>query len=109
MKSLLTSAIVFTVVLTSACSTMAVQETMENNDPKAMFEMQLSKAEAAYKEVDAQGGAWRDTEETLEAAKKAAESQNYEKALELANDVLSESMLAKQQSDSQKNAKPWVF
>lgn len=109
MKSLFLSAALFSVALVSGCSTMDMQETVESGDPKALFEAQISKAEAAFKEVDAQGGGWRDTEETIEAAKKAAESQNYAKAVELVTMAMDEVQLAKAQSDSQKNAKPWQF
>lgn len=88
---------------TSACATMGTGGTQDQ------YAETLSQAESAYSMANETGGAWRDTSELIDSAKKEAQQNNYDKALELAKSALNESQLAKQQNESEKKAGPWLF
>ena len=64
----------------------------------------ISEAEAAAEKADSVGFLWRDTEAMIEEAKKAAEAENYDKALKLAEEARRQSELAYQQYLDQRDA-----
>jgi hypothetical protein len=76
---------------------------------KAQFEELYAKAEKALKELSSAGGAWAYTDETLAEARKLADQQDYDKAIKLTKDVMSETDIALQQFQSQKQAGPYLF
>ena len=80
-----------------------------DSNAEEQYSLVIVEAEKAYKAADSAGSAWRDTKETIEAAKQEAVSNNFSKALALANIALQESKNALQQSEDQKNAGPWLF
>ena len=90
-------------LLTSACATMG------SGGAQDQYVETIAQAETAYKAVNKSGGAWRDTGEMIDTAKKEAQQENYEKALELATSALNESHLANQQMENEKKAGPWLF
>jgi hypothetical protein len=96
--------------LTGCASSGEVAETASaGSDLKSQYEKILKDAESAYKAVDQAGGAWAYTEDKMADAKKAAAANDFGKALELAKDAYDESLLAKQQSEGQVNAGPYLF
>jgi len=66
----------------------------------------IDNAVAANKQAASIGYEWRDAEELIDDAKKAAEAGDNDKALSLANEARSEGDLAYEQGLSQKNAGP---
>lgn len=64
----------------------------------------ISEAEAAAEKADAVGYLWRDTEGMIEEARKAAEAQEYQKAIELANEARRQSEAAYRQYLDQRDA-----
>lgn len=66
----------------------------------------IDEAVAANQNAASIGYEWRDANEFIEEAKKAAEEGDKEKALSLANKAKSEGDLAYEQGLSQKNAGP---
>lgn len=90
-------------LMTGACATMGTGGTQDQ------YAETIAQAESAYNEVNKSGGAWRDTGEMIESAKKEAQQENYDKALELATSALNESRLASQQKENEKKAGPWLF
>lgn len=90
-------------LMTSACATMG------SGSAQDQYAETIAQAESAYKAVEKSGAAWRDTGELIESAKKEAQQENYEKALDLATSALNESQLASQQNESQMKAGPWLF
>ena len=66
--------------------------------PKAQeASVAISEAEAAAEKADSVGYLWRDTESMLEQARAAAEAENFEKAIELADEARRQADLAYQQ------------
>ena len=110
-RLLLPASLAATLLLLTACgSTGDVAESASGgSDSKSQYEKVMKDAEAAYKEVDKAGGAWAYTEDTLGEAKKAAEANDFAKALELAKEAYDQSVLAKQQFEGQVNAGPYLF
>ena len=110
-KVLLAAALAAFLLWLSACgSSGEVAETASaGSDLKAQYEKTLKDAEAAYKAVDQVGGAWAYTEDKMAEAKKAAEANDFGKALALAKEAYDESLIAKQQFDGQVNAGPYLF
>ena len=78
-------------------------------DAQSQFEQLAKDAEATYKQALGMDNVWRDTEEKLDDAKKAAKSGDYDKAITLAKEVKEESLLAIEQAKLQKNAGPTLF
>ncbi|MDR9435446.1 MAG: hypothetical protein RI563_01110 [Thiohalophilus sp.] len=70
------------------------------------YEQAMAAAQSAYDKVYAVEFAWRDTEDLMKAAKKAAEKGEYDKAIELANQSRQESEIAYNQYLEQKGAGP---
>ncbi|WP_455209889.1 hypothetical protein [Kaarinaea lacus] len=104
------SVVAFLLLLTACGSTGEVTETTPaSSDLKSQYEKTIIEAESAYKSVDQAGGAWAYTEEKLDESKKAAEANDYAKALELAKEARDQSLLAKQQFESQVTAGPTLF
>ena len=105
--------IAISMVLFAACSIMegdsSEQGTAMSSGAKAQFEEVYAKAEKALKQVSDAGGAWAYTEDTLKEARSLAEKQDYDKAIKLTKDVITESEIALQQHESQKNAGPYLF
>lgn len=110
-RLLLTTSLAASLLLFTACgSTGEVAETASgDSDLKSQYEKTIGEAETSYKAVDQVGGAWAYTEEKIDEAKKAAETKDYAKALELAKEAHDESLLAKQQLEGQVNAGPTLF
>ena len=110
-KPFLLASLAASILLLTACgSTSEVTETAAGgSDLKFQYEKTIKDAETAYKTVDQAGGAWVYTEEKMAEAKKAAEANDYAKALELAKEAHDQSLLAKQQFDNQSNAGPTLF
>jgi uncharacterized protein (DUF58 family) len=63
----------------------------------------IAAAEAAVKQADSVGFAWRDSEKMITAAKEAAQKQDFATAVKLANTAEKQGKLAFQQSQDQKN------
>ena len=101
------------VVLFAACSMMEGDSSEEgapmSSGAKAQFEEVYAKAEKVLKQVSDAGGAWAYTEDTLKDARSLAEKQDYDKAIKLAKDAITESEIALQQHESQKSAGPYLF
>jgi outer membrane murein-binding lipoprotein Lpp len=109
-KVLLPAALAASMLLAACGSTGDVAETASaGSDLKTQYEKALKEAESAYKAVDQVGGAWAYTEEKMDEAKKAAETNDFAKALQLAKEAYDESMIAKQQFEGQVNAGPYLF
>ena len=110
-RVLLPAALAASLLWLTACgSSGSVAETASvGPDLKTQYEKTLKDAESAYKAVDQVGGAWAYTEDKMADAKKAAEANDFSKALELAKEAYEESLLAKQQSEGQVNAGPYLF
>ncbi|MDH5546155.1 MAG: hypothetical protein OEZ43_11210 [Gammaproteobacteria bacterium] len=98
-----------TMVLIGAASTVLFACATTGGGSSTEYEAAIAEAESAYKSVNSAGGAWRDTGDMIDAAKKEAGDGNYGKATSLAKEALEESKLAAQQLESQKNAGPWLF
>ena len=99
------SAYLFTLFATvSACSS-----TPSSNEGGGDFSAQLESTVAAYNALDKQGGAWRDTKEMLDNAKKAMDANDTAKANKLLSAAKSEVESAKAQMEQQKNAGPYLF
>jgi hypothetical protein len=97
-------------VLFTACSSTGKQnEAGVVTDSKAQFDKAIKEAESAFKAVDQVGGGWAFTEEMIDEAKKAASANDYGKALQLAKEAYDQSIMAKQQHESQVNAGPTLF
>lgn len=64
----------------------------------------IGEAEAAAEKADAVGYLWRDTEEMIEEAKKAAEAREYDKAVQLAEEARRQSDQAYRQYLDQRDA-----
>lgn len=64
----------------------------------------IKEAEAAAEKADSVGYLWRDTEDMIKEAKKAAEEENYDKAVKLAEEARRQSELGYQQYLDQKDA-----
>lgn len=64
----------------------------------------ITEAKAAYDKVLPTGFAWRDTEKMIEAAEKAVESGDYDKAVKEAKNAKFEGVAAYQQYEDNKNA-----
>lgn len=73
------------------------------------YQDMITKAEQAYKSVDEQGGAWRDTGEMIADAKKAAEAGDFSQAFALASEAYDQSMMAMKQKEAEAKAGPWLF
>ena len=69
----------------------------------------IVKAEQSYKAIAKKGGAWRDTGEMIDEAKKEAKAGNKDKALSLAIRAYEEANLAGKQHQEQAKAGPWLF
>lgn len=76
---------------------------------QAESEQAISVAEQAFQEINKRGGAWAYTEETLDAAKEAVKSKDYDKALKLAKEAHDQAMMATKQFESQTGAGPYLF
>ncbi|MDH5376800.1 MAG: hypothetical protein OEX00_00580 [Gammaproteobacteria bacterium] len=87
----------------TSLSSIALSE--EGGDHNAM----IAKAENAYKAINKTGGAWRDTGELIDEAKKEAESGNSQKAFELADEAYRQATLASEQQKNSGSGKPWQF
>lgn len=105
--------IAVSVLLLSACSLFegvsSGTGSSSGGAAKAQFEEIYAKAEQALKQVTSAGGAWAFTEDTLKEARSLAEKQEFDKATKLAKDAITESEIALQQFESQKNAGPYLF
>lgn len=66
----------------------------------------IAEAKAAFDEVNKLGYAWRDTDEMIQQAEKAAQLNDTSTTLEQAQSALSQSRLAKAQFQQQINAGP---
>lgn len=66
----------------------------------------MAEAQTAYDKVYAVEFSWRDTQDLMKAAQKAAEKGEYDKAIALANQSRKESELAYNQYLEQKGAGP---
>ena len=100
----------FLIFLTACNSSVETGEAAANTaDSKAEFEQTIEQAEAAYKAVDQVGGGWTLTEQMMDESKKAAAGNDYASALQLAKDAYDQSVMAKQQHESQINAGPTRF
>jgi len=73
------------------------------------YEELYNKVMAEYKKLDSEGGAWRDTGETLEKSQEAAKKNDYAAAMKLVKQANDQTQLATQQYDGQKNVRPWLF
>jgi hypothetical protein len=110
-KILLPVGITVSLMMFSACSSSAGKNeaTAGADDTKAQYEKTLKDAETVFKAVDQVGGGWAFTEDMMSDAKKAAASNDYGKALQLAKEAYDQSVMAKQQYDSQIKAGPTLF
>ncbi|MGD8594386.1 MAG: hypothetical protein PVF82_16250 [Gammaproteobacteria bacterium] len=110
-RFLLPASLAASLLLLTACgSTGEVAESASaSSDTKSQYEKAIKEAETAFKAVDQVGGAWAYTEEKMDEAKKAAASNDFAKALDLAKEAYDQSMLAKQQFENQVNAGPYLF
>jgi len=68
-----------------------------------------NKVMAEYKKLDSEGGAWRDTEETLEKAQAAAKKNDFATAMKLVKQASDETQIAMKQFEEQKSARPALF
>jgi hypothetical protein len=73
------------------------------------FDAQLAATEEAYATLEKQGGAWRDTKDTLDDAKKAMAANDAATASKLLGKAKGEVEMAKVQLEQQKNAAPYLF
>ena len=73
------------------------------------YEALLNKVTADYKKVDSEGGAWRDTEETIGKAQEAAKKNDFAAAMKLLKQASDETQIAAKQFEGQKNARPTLF
>lgn len=87
----------------------SLQSASAGPDLKAQYEKAIKDAETAFKAVDQMGGAWAYTEELMGEAKKAAQANDFAKALEFAKEAHGQSLLAKQQFEGQVTAGPYLF
>lgn len=110
-KPYLVASFAASILLLTACgSTNEVTEPVSGgSNLKSQYDKTIKEAETAFKTVDQVGGAWAYTEEKMDEAKKAAEANDYSKALVLAKEAHDQSLLAKQQFDNQINAGPALF
>ncbi|KPJ91826.1 MAG: hypothetical protein AMJ53_10675 [Gammaproteobacteria bacterium SG8_11] len=110
-KLLLPVSLAASLLLVNGCgSTGEMAETSSaDSDLKSQYEKTIKDAETAFKAVDQVGGAWVYTEEKMDEAKKAAQANDFSKALELAKEAHDQSLLARQQFESQVNAGPTLF
>ena len=98
------------VVSLVGCETMGTsEEGASGGDGQAQYEQIAKEADALYKQALGMGNVWRDTEEKLGDASKAAKSGDYAKAVALATEAKEESQMAIEQAKSQKNAGPTLF
>ncbi len=75
----------------------------------ANYDSQLKAVQAAYAQLDQNGGAWVFTSEMIENAKKAASEGKSEEALKLLAKAKFEVDAAGKQQDEQKKAGPVLF
>ena len=73
------------------------------------FDSQLAATEAAYSALEKNGGAWRDTKEMLDDAKKAMAANDAATANKKLSAAKSEVEMASAQHEQQKNAAPYLF
>jgi hypothetical protein len=75
-----------------------------SEEMQQQYTQALNSAQAAYDKVYAQEAAWRDSEDLIKDAKKAAEKGEMEKAIKLLNESRKQSELAFSQYQEQSNA-----
>lgn len=99
------------VLLTFACSQTAEMGEGETaaTGSQSEYEALLNKVTEEYKKLDANGGAWRDTEETIEKAQEAAKKNDFAGAMKLLKEASDETQIAAKQFEEQKNARPYLF
>jgi len=73
------------------------------------FDKVIGDAEKAYNDAVSMGAAWRDTDKLLQKARAAAAGNDVGKATQFAQQALTESEMAMQQSKEQENAGPHLF
>ena len=108
MKSSLFAAMVLLTFACSQTSEMGEGATAATGN-QADYEELYNKTLAEYKKLDEQGGAWRDTEETIEKAQESAKKSDYAAAVKLLKQASDETQLAMKQLGDQKNARPTLF
>ena len=110
-RLLLPASLAASLIMLAACSSTGevADAASASSDVKSQYEKTIKEAETAFKSVDQVGGAWAYTEEKMDEAKKAAEANDFAKALDLAKDAYEQSLLAKQQFENQINAGPALF
>ena len=109
-RILLPVSLMASLVLVTACSSTGDMSAAAGSaDAKGQFETAIKDAENAFKAVDQVGGGWAFTEDMMDDAKKAAAANDFDKALQLAKEAYDQSVMAKQQYESQMNAGPTMF
>lgn len=107
--------VVITFVLTiTGCSLFEAQEGGEESvSSTASGNMELDKmltdVTAKYKALAKAGGAWANSEDTLEKAAEAAKNKDVDKAMKLLKEVDEEVKLAEAQFEQAKTARPHLF
>jgi len=73
------------------------------------FESMYKQTMDEYTKLDKEGGAWSETEETLDKAVAAAKANDYSKAMKLLKNAADETNSAKSQFESQRKATSTLF
>lgn len=96
------------IVLTLAVPALLIgcAATGPDGSPEPSVEQLVVNAEAQYKAAESQGVVWSTTEKSIEAAKKAKNDMEVDKAIKAAKKALKETKLANEQAKAAANAKP---
>ena len=107
--------LVLAFVLTiTGCSLFEAQEDTEKSVSSATsgnmdLDKMLTDVTAKYKALAKAGGAWVNSEDTLEKAAEAAKNKDVDRAIKLLKEVDDEVKLANAQFEQEKNARPHLF
>ncbi|MDH5325040.1 MAG: SoxXA-binding protein [Gammaproteobacteria bacterium] len=110
MRKVLIVTAAFLAISISGCASTGGGTMATSSDGGGSVESLIKEAEAVIKKAQANGGAWRDSQDKfIKGAKAALSKGDTEQARKLAARAKFEGEAAYQQAMSQKNAGPWLF